>query len=167
MKQEFYIITHTLTDEYESEAKLVGAYSSLEDAVENMRESIYDTFEDNKEWWEEEDEDEDYIEEQYIEWINEQYTDEEQTYWTYTSDDPEEHIFKIHHVETEKDIHEAYAVLCTCVDGEDNRTEILGVYVSADEATEAMEEFEAENDCDDEENDWEENIFSVEEFSIK
>lgn len=165
---KIYIITHTSIDEDMGEAMVVGAYASLENAVEKMRNAIYAEFEENKGWWEDDDEGGEYIEEQYKEWIGEQYADDECTLWIYTNDAPIEYIFKIHQtsIEFETELREAYAVLRTCIDGENNNTELIGVYVTQDEANNAVRGYQAEHKCD--ENDgFIENILSVERFSIK
>ena len=92
------------------------------------------------EWWEDE-EDENAINEQYQEWIAENYIDDEHLAWSYTDDDGVEHLFKIVAAEIESGIplQEAFAVLHTCVDGVDNKTELVGVYISQEDADKALE----------------------------
>ena len=63
-------------------------------AVAKLRKHIAETFENNKEWLEDE-EDEDAINEQYQEWIDENYLDDEHLAWLYTNDDGIEYLFKI------------------------------------------------------------------------
>ena len=160
MKNEIFIITHTSIDEDTSNVKVIGAYTSLENAVEEMQNAIYNEFEENKEWWEDDDEGDDYIEEQYQEWIEEQYADDECSLWAYTSDDPVEHTFKIHTapIDFMSELQDAYAVLHTRIDGVDNQTELIGVYATQKEADIAMKEYDEEEDI--------ENILSISRFSI-
>lgn len=74
MKQLFVVVSHNVDADFTTHS-LVGAYSTLKTAVAQMREIIYNEFEDIKEWWE--DDDEQSVEEQYTEWIEENYVDEE------------------------------------------------------------------------------------------
>ena len=151
MNKKLYLISSHEVDTDSAFHSLIGAHKSLEAAVTRMQKAIYDEFEDIKEWWEDE-EDDDSVEEQYQEWIEENYIDDECTLWSYTDDDPVEHTFQIHSVEVDNDHSELYALLCTRVDGMDNKTEVLGVYSSqnaADSALEAFEPNEEENDDDD------------------
>lgn len=147
MKQLIYIVTSTSVDEDGSYSGIVGTYTSLSTAVEKMRVYIVDEFDEIKEWWEDE-EDDGTVEEQYQEWIDENYIDDEHTSWSYTDDDPVEHTYKIHSVEVDGDKGEMFALLCTRLDGIDNRTDVLGVYSSRDAADEALAIFEAENEDD-------------------
>lgn len=150
MNKKLYLISSHEVDTDSAFHSLIGAHKSLEAAVTRMQKAIYDEFEDIKEWWEDE-EDDDSVEEQYQEWIEENYIDDECTLWSYTDDDPVEHTFQIHSVEVDNDLSEPYALLCTRVDGVDNKTEVLGVYSSQDAADKALEAFEAseeENDDD-------------------
>ena len=160
MKNEIYIITYTSIDEDTGDAKIVGAYSTPNIATEEMYKVIYAEFEDNKEWWEDDDEGDDYIEEQYQEWIEEQYADDERTLWTYTSDDPAEYTFKIHIVQLvfKTELQDAYVVLHTRIDGEDNQTELIGVYATQKEADLAVKEYDEDGDI--------ENILSISRLSI-
>jgi hypothetical protein len=151
MNKKLYLISSHEVDTDSAFHSLIGAHKSLEAAVTRMQKAIYDEFEDIKEWWEDE-EDDDSVEEQYQGWIEENYIDDECTLWSYTDDDPVEHTFQIHSVEVDNDHSELYALLCTRVDGMDNKTEVLGVYSSqnaADSALEAFEPNEEENDDDD------------------
>ncbi|MBE6188908.1 MAG: hypothetical protein E7143_07275 [Rikenellaceae bacterium] len=146
MKQLFVVVSHNVDADFTTHS-LVGAYSTLKTAVAQMREIIYNEFEDIKEWWE--DDDEQSVEEQYTEWIEENYVDEEHLQWSYTDDDPVEHLFKIQSVEVENCCGEIYALLCTRVDGADNQTDVLGVYTSQDTADKALEALETNNAEDD------------------
>ena len=151
MNKKLYLILSHEIDADSVFHSLIGAHKSLETAIARMQKAIYDEFEEIKEWWED-DEDDDSIEEQYQEWIEENYLDEEHTSWSYTDDDPVEHIFKIHSVEVENGDDELYAMICTRVDGVENKSYVLGVYSSqnaADSALEAFEPNEEENDDDD------------------
>ena len=151
MNKKLYLILSHEIDADSAIHSLIGVYTSLAAAVACLQKTIYDEFEENKEWWEDE-EDDDSIEEQYQEWIEDNYLDDERTWWSYTDDDPVEHTFQIHSVEVDNDHSVLYALLCTRVDGMDNKTEVLGVYSSqnaADSALEAFEPNEEENDDDD------------------
>lgn len=148
MNNKLYLISSHEIDTDSAFHSLIGAHKSLEAAVTRMQKAIYDEFEDIKEWWEDE-EDDDSVEEQYQEWIEGNYLDEECTLWSYTDDDPVEHTFQIHSVEVDNDHSELYALLCTRVDGVDNKTEVLGVYSSQDAADEALEAFEANEEEND------------------
>ena len=160
MRKDIYIITHTSIDEDSGDAKVIGAYTSLENAVEKMQNAIYEEFDENKEWWEDDDEGDDYIEEQYQEWIEEQYADDERTLWTYTSDDPAEYTFKIHIVplDFKTELQDAYVVLHTRIDGVDNQTELIGVYATQKEADLAVKKYDEDGDI--------ENILSISRLSI-
>lgn len=141
----YFVLSHEI-DADSAFHSLIGVHKSLEAAVARMQKTIYDEFEEIKEWWEDDD---DTVEEQYQEWIEENYLDEKCTLWSYTDDDPVEHTFNIHSVEVGNG--ELYALLCTRVDGVNNKTEVLGVYNSQDAADMALEAFESdqkENDDD-------------------
>lgn len=160
MGKDIYIITHTSIDEDTGDAKIVGAYSTPNIATKEMYKVIYTEFEDNKEWWEDDDDGDDYIEEQYQEWIEEQYADDERTIWTYTTDDPVEHTFKIHiaPIDIKPELQDAYAVLHTSIDGVDNQTELVGVYATQNEASLAVEGYDEDGAI--------ENILSIYRFSF-
>ena len=145
MNKKLYLILSHEIDTDSAFHSLIGTHKSLEAAIARMQKVIYDEFEDIKEWWED-DEDDDSVEEQYQEWIEANYLNDEHTSWSYTDDDPVEHTFKIHSVEVNNDGSELYALLCTRVDGMDNKTEVLGVYNSQNAANEALATFEAESD---------------------
>lgn len=163
MKKELHlIVSHNIDTEVASHS-LVGAHSSLESAIAHMRETIYYEFEEIKEWWEEDDEDES-VEEQYQEWIEDNYLNDEHTLWSYTDDDPVEHKFAIHTVEVNDCNGDLYAIICTRVDGMDNKTVVLGVYNSQASANEALEAFESDRDKD---GDNIEVVVSVEKLSIE
>lgn len=163
MKKELHlIVSHNIDTEVASHS-LVGAHSSLESAIAHMRETIYYEFEEIKEWWEEDDEDES-VEEQYQEWIEDNYLNDEHTLWSYTDDDPVEHKFAIHTVEVDDCNGDLYAIICTRVDGMDNKTVVLGVYNSQASANEALEAFESDRDKD---GDNIEVVVSVEKLSIE
>lgn len=167
MKKQFWIITHTTIDMEMGEINVGGAYSNIENAVEKMRCDIYSKFEENKEWWEDE-EDEQTIEEQYNEWIDENYIDEDYLAWIYTDDDEIEHHYQIHNatIETETELHELYAIIRTCIDGEENNTELLGVYTSQDEAEGLLGEFEPEVEMDEDDDCFLENIITIEKITL-
>lgn len=148
MKKELYlIISHEIDTESASNA-LIGVYCTLDVAIAQMRDVIYHKFEDIKEWWEETDEGEDSSEEEFQEWIEDNYLNDEHTLWSYTDDDPVEHAYKIQSVEVEYDCSDLYALICTRVDGVENRTDVLGVYGSQNVADEELVMFEAESDDD-------------------
>ena len=160
MKQILYIITHASIDEDTGDARTIGAYTSFESAVKKMQNAIYAEFEENKEWWEDDDEGGEYIEEQYQEWIEEQFTNDERTIWTYTNDDPIEHTFQIHtaSVDFMAEVQEAYAVLHTCIDGVNNQTELIGAYATQNEADLVVKDYQDDGAF--------ENILSISRFSI-
>lgn len=170
MKKDLYIIVNSCIDADTASHTVTGASGSLKSAVAQMREQIAESFEDNKDWWEDE-EDEDAINEQYNEWIDENYQDEELCFWTYTDDDEVEHNYQILTTETKMDEHlkEAYAVLHTCVDGMDNRTSLIGVYATEEEGNLVLEKYLSANDEKEENEDdcYIENLISVEKFSIE
>ena len=66
MKKELYIIVNSCIDADTASHTVTGASGSLKSAVAQMREQIAESFEDNKDWWEDE-KDEDAINEQYNE----------------------------------------------------------------------------------------------------
>jgi hypothetical protein len=161
MKKELYlIISHEIDTESASNA-LIGVYCTMDVAIAQMRDVIYHKFEDIKEWWEEGDEDESF-EEQYQEWIEDNYLNDEHTLWSYTDDDPVEHTFKIHHVEVDSDESMLYALICTRVDGVNNTTDVLGIYDRINNAGDAFMEFEINVDR----NSYYDVVTSVEEFTI-
>lgn len=162
MKKELYlIVSHEIDTESASNA-LIGVYCTLDAAIAQMRDVIYHKFEDIKEWWEE-DEDDESAEEQYQEWIEENYLNGEHTLWSYTDDDPVEHTFKIHHVEVDSDESMLYALICTRVDGVNNTTDVLGIYDHINYAGDALMEFEINVDR----NSYYDVVTSVEEFTIQ
>ncbi|MBO5836007.1 MAG: hypothetical protein J6R12_08200 [Bacteroidales bacterium] len=147
---------------------VIGACKALDLAVAKLREHIAETFEGNKEWWEDE-EDENAINEQYQEWIAENYMDDEHLAWSYTDDDCVEYLFKIVAAEIESDSlsQEAFAVLHTCIDGVDNRTELVGVYTSQEDADKALETYQSEAQCEEDEDCFIENVVTVERFTVE
>lgn len=162
MKKELYlIISHEIDTESASNA-LIGVYCTLDVAIAHMRDVIYHKFEDIKEWWEETDEGENSSEEEFQEWINDNYFDDQHTLWSYTNDDPVEHTFKIHHVEVDSDESMLYALICTRVDGVNNTTDVLGIYDHINNAGDALMEFEINVDR----NSYYDVVTSVEEFTI-
>lgn len=162
MKKELYlIISHEIDTESASNA-LIGVYCTLDVAIAQMRDVIYHKFEDIKEWWEETDEGENSSEEEFQEWINDNYFDDQHTLWSYTNDDPVEHTFKIHHVEVDSDESMLYALICTRVDGVNNTTDVLGIYDHINNAGDALMEFEINVDR----NSYYDVVTSVEEFTI-
>lgn len=167
MKYELYIIVSCKIDADSSTQTILGTYSNIENAVEKMRCDIYSKFEENKEWWEDE-EDEQTIEEQYNEWIDENYIDEDYLAWIYTDDDEIEHHYQIHNatIETETVLQELYAIIRTCIDGEENNTELLGVYTSQDEAEGLLGEFESEVEMDEDDDCFLENIITIEKITL-
>lgn len=137
MKKGLYlIVSHNVDTEFASHS-LVGTHCSLESAIAHMQEAIYNEFEEIKEWWKEDDEDES-VEEQYQEWIEDNYLNDEHTLWSYTDDDPVENIYKILPVEVDTNGGDLYALICTRVDGVENRTDVLGIYHSQQAADEAL-----------------------------
>ena len=150
---------------------VIGACMALDLAVAKLREHIAVTFENNKEWWEDEEdeEDEDAINEQYQEWIAENYIDDEHLAWSYTDDDGVEYLFKIVAAEIESNSmsQEAFAVLHTCIDGIDNTTELVGVYTSQEDADKALEAYRSEVQCEEDEDCFIENVVTVERFTIE
>ena len=167
MNKKIFIITHTAIDEDAAEVAVVGAYASLEAAVEQMREAIYGEFEENKAWWEEDEEGDEYVEDQYQEWIDEQWVDDEQAVWSYTNDDPVEHTFRMHTAEVDE-AHEGelYAVLSTLVDGCDNETKLVGLYTTPESALEAQESADDES-LDEEDECYCEHVASVVKVSVE
>lgn len=163
MNKKLYLILSHEIDADSAIHSLIGVYTSLAAAVACLQKTIYDEFEENKEWWED---DEDYgtVEEQYQEWIEDNYIDDERTSWSYTDDDPVEHKFAIHTVEVADCNGDLYAIICTRVDGMDNKTVVLGVYNSQASANEALEAFESDRDKD---GDNIEVVVSVEKLSIE
>lgn len=146
---------------------VIGACNSLDSAVVKLHKHITEAFEDNKEWWDDE-EDEDAINEPYQEWIDENYLDDEHLAWSYTDDDGIEYLFKIVAAEIEysSPLQDVYVVLYTCIDGCDNNTELIGVYPSQEEANMAMETCQTEYVCNDKDG-FMENVFSVEKVAIE
>ena len=162
MKKDLYLIlSHNIDTESASNA-LIGVYCTLDAAISQMQKAIYNEFEDIKEWCEE-DEDDESTEEQYQEWIEENYLNGEHTLWSYTDDDPVEHTFKIHHVEVDSDESMLYALICTRVDGVNNTTDVLGIYDHINYAGDALMEFEINVDR----NSYYDVVTSVEEFTIQ
>lgn len=162
MKKELYlIISHEIDTESASNA-LIGVYCTLDVAIAQMRDVIYHKFEDIKEWWEETDEGENSSEEEFQEWIEDNYLNDEHTLWSYTDEDPVEHTFKIHHVEVDSDESMLYALICTRVDGVNNTTDVLGIYDHINNAGDALMEFEINVDR----NSYYDVVTSVEEFTI-
>ena len=162
MKKDLYLIlSHNIDTESASNA-LIGVYCTLDAAISQMQKAIYNEFEDIKEWWEE-DEDDESTEEQYQEWIEENYLNGEHTLWSYTDDDPVEHTFKIHHVEVDSDESMLYALICPRVDGTNNTTDVLGIYDHINYAGDALMEFEINVDR----NSYYDVVTSVEEFTIQ
>lgn len=85
IKSLYLIISHEA--DFEScTHSVIGACNALDLAVAKLQEHIAETFEDDNEWWEDED-DENAINEQYQEWIDENYLDDERLAWSYTDDD--------------------------------------------------------------------------------
>ena len=168
MKRDLYLIINNSVDADTADHTVIGAFCSLKNAVAQMREQIAENFEDNKDWWEDE-EDEDAINEQYNEWIDENYQEEELCFWTYTDDDEVEHNYQILTIGTKMDEHlkEAYAVLHTCEDGVDNKTSLVGVYATEEEGSLILENYQSANDEEDEDDCYIENLISVEKFSIE
>ena len=162
MNKKLYLILSHEIDADSAIHSLIGVYTSLAAAVACLQKTIYDEFEENKEWWED---DEDYgtVEEQYQEWIEDNYLNDEHTLWSYTDDDPVEHTFKIHHVEVDSDESMLYALICTRVDGVNNTTDVLGIYDHINNAGDALMEFEINVDR----NSYYDVVTSVEEFTIK
>ena len=113
--------------------------------------------------------DEDAINEQYQEWIAENQNDDEHLAWSYTDDDGVEYQFKIVAAEIESGfpLQEAFAVLHTCVDGVDNKTELVGVYTSQEDADKALETCQSEAQCEEDEDCFIENVVTVERFTIE
>lgn len=161
MNKKLYLILSHEIDADSAIHSLIGVYTSLAAAVACLQKTIYDEFEENKEWWED---DEDYgtVEEQYQEWIEDNYLNDEHTLWSYTDDDPVEHTFKIHHVEVDSDESMLYALICTRVDGVNNTTDVLGIYDHINNAGDALMEFEINVDR----NSYYDVVTSVEEFTI-
>ena len=168
MKVLLYLIISHETDFESCTHSVIGACKALDLAVAKLREHIAETFEDNKEWWEDE-ENEDAINEQYQEWIDENYLDDEHLAWSYTDDDGIEYLFKIvaAEIESGSPLQEAFAVLYTCIDGVDNKTELVGVYTSQEDADKALEAYQAEARCEEDEDYFVENVLTVERFTIE
>lgn len=140
---------------------------TLDLAIAKLREHIAVIFEDNKERWEDE-EDENAINEQCQEWIDENYLDEEHLAWSYTDDDGAEYLFKIVAAEIESDapLQEAFAVLHTCIDGVDNKTEVVGVFTSQEDADKAKDVYQLETQCEEDENCCIENVVTVDKIYV-
>lgn len=168
MITSFYLIISHEVDFESCTHSVIGACNALDLAVAKLIEHIAETFEGNKEWWEDE-EDENAINEQYQEWIAENYMDDEHLAWSYTDDDCVEYLFKIAAAEIESDSlsQEAFAVLHTCIDGVDNKTELVGVYTSQEEADKALETYQSEAQCEEDEGCFIENVVTVERFTIE
>lgn len=161
MIQKLYLLlSHDIDADFASHT-LIGAYRLLESAVTQMQKAIYNEFDEIKEWWE--DDEEESVEEQYQEWIEENYLDDEQTSWSYTDDEPVEHTYKIQTVEVDDNGGDMYALICTRVDGVENRTDVLGVYNSQQTANEDLEAFESNDDNDS----YLEVVTSIKKFSIE
>lgn len=94
MIKGLYLIISHKADFESCTHSVIGACKALDLAVAKLIEHIAETFEGNKEWWEDE-EDENVINEQYQGWIAENYIDEEHLAWSYTDDDGVEYLFKI------------------------------------------------------------------------
>jgi hypothetical protein len=167
MGVSLYLIISHEADFESCTHSVIGACKALDLAVAKLREHIAEIFEDNKEWWEDE-ENEDAINEQYQEWIDENYLDDEHLAWSYTDDDGVEHLFKIVAAEIESGIpsQEAFAVLHTCVDGIDNKTELVGVYTSQEDADKALEACQPEARCEEDEDCFIENVVTVEKIYV-
>nr|MBQ5604219.1 hypothetical protein [Bacteroidales bacterium] len=168
MRKSLYLIISHEADFESCTHSVIGACNALDLAVAKLIEHIAETFEGNKEWWEDE-EDEDTINEQYQEWIAENYLDEEHLAWSYTDDDCVEYLFKIVAAEIESGfpLQEAFAVLHTCIDGVDNRTELVGVYTSQEAADKALETYQSEAQCEEDEDCFIENVVTVERFTVE
>ena len=164
-KMRLYLLISHEADFESCTHSVIGACKALDLAVAKLREHIAETFEDNKEWWEGE-EDENAINEQYQEWIDENYLDDEHLAWSYTDDDGVEYLFKIVVAEIESGfpLQEAFAVLHTCIDGVDNKTELVGVYTSHEDADKALEAYRSEVQCED---CFVEHVVTVERFIIE
>ena len=161
-----YIVTHTSVDRDMCEAKIIGVCNILEVAAGMMQKCIYNQFESNKKWWEDE-EDEDAINGLYQEWIDENYVDDEHLIWSYTDECDEcEYHLQIHTAffEFEPELHDAYVILHTCIDGIKNETNLLGVYASQKKAEEALKSFDLVDNCEDS---FVENIISIEKCTIE
>lgn len=166
IKSLYLIISHEA--DFEScTHSVIGACNALDLAVVKLQEHIAETFEDDNEWWEDEN-DENAINEQYQEWIDENYLDDEHLAWSYTDDDGIEYLFKIVAAEIESDslLQEAFAVLHTCVDGVDNKTEVVGVYALQEDADKAKEVYQLETQCEEDENCCIENVVTVEKIYV-
>lgn len=163
-----YLITSHEADFESCTHSVIGACKALDLVVAKLREHIAETFEDNKEWWEDE-ENEDAINEQYQEWIDENYLDDEHLAWSYTDDDGIEYLFKIVVAEIESDspLQETYVILHTCIDGVDNKTEVVGIYTSQKDADKALEAYQSEVQCEEDEDCFVENVVTVERFAIE
>ena len=168
MRVCLYLIISHEADFESCTHSVIGACKALDLVVAKLREHIAVTFEDNKEWWEDED-DEDAINEQYQEWIAENYLDDEHLAWSYTDDDGVEYLFKIvaEEIESSIPLQEAFAVLHTCVDGVDNKTELVGVYTSQEDADKALETYLSEAQCEEDEECFIEHVVTVERFTIE
>lgn len=77
MRKSLYLTISHEADFESCTHSVIGAYKALDLAIAKLREHIAETFEDNKEWWEDE-ENEDAINEQYQEWIDENYLDDKE-----------------------------------------------------------------------------------------
>ena len=167
-KMRLYLLYFHEADFESCTHSVIGACKALDLVVAKLREHIAETFEDNKEWWEDE-ENEDAINEQYQEWIDENYLDDEHLAWSYTDDDGIEYLFKIVVAEIESDspLQEAFAVLHTCIDGVDNKTELVGVYTSQEDADKALEACQSEARCEEDEDCFIENVVTVGRFSVE
>ena len=165
MRKSLYLTISHEADFESCTHSVIGACKALDLVVAKLREHIAVTFEDNKEWWEDE-ENENAINEQYQEWIDENYLDDEHLAWAYTNDDSIEYLFKIVAAEIESDslLQEAFAVLYTCIDGVDNKTELVGVYTSQEDADKALEAYRSKVQCED---CFIENVVTVERFTIE
>ena len=167
IKSLYLIISHEA--DFEScTHSVIGACNALDLAVAKLQEHIAETFEDDNEWWEDEN-DENAINEQCQEWIDENYLDDEHLAWSYTDEDGIEYLFQIVAAEIESDslLQEAFAVLHTCVDGVDNKTELVGVYTSQEDADKALEAYQSEARCEEDEDCFVENVVTVERFTIE
>ena len=167
-KMRLYLLYFHEADFESCTHSVICACKALDLAVAKLIEHIAETFEGNKEWWEDE-ENEDAINEQYQEWIAQNYIDDEHLAWSYTDDDGVEYLFKIIAAEVESDSmpQEAFAVLHTCIDGVDNKTELVGVYTSQEDADKALEAYQSEAQREEDEDCFVEHVVTVERFTIE
>ncbi|MBR5334061.1 MAG: hypothetical protein IKV33_04925 [Alistipes sp.] len=145
MKKYLFVVTNAILDQEYSSHSADGAYLFLNDAVEAMHQSIYCECEDYKELWEDDGEDEEYIEAEYRKWIEKQYVNSDRTEWTFTdSETITECNFKVQIVEAELENpapKRIFAVLHTRVDGVTNATKVLAAFDSRLKAIKSLEAF--------------------------